>query len=197
MTDDNEEIFRRAAEHYPLNTGSPDWEALRKKMEANPAPDHTTHKPKKRNYRPLLLLLVLLLLSLLVIEYNKNVLHVFNGAGNEKKIAATPASQDVSTNTEREFHQSQNGQLTPSTANENGKAGMQGATGNDNKQMQRSATTSRDQSIKTLNDPPPNNGVTSGHDNSHNSYSVHRSTTSDNTASLTASAGKKNKQRSY
>ena len=78
MTDDNEEIFRRAAEHYPLNTGNPDWETLRKKMEANPAPEDTIHAPKKRKYRPLILLLLLLLLSLGVIEYNQNILHQIN-----------------------------------------------------------------------------------------------------------------------
>ena len=33
MTDDSEDIFRRAAENYPLKTDNPDWDAVRKKME--------------------------------------------------------------------------------------------------------------------------------------------------------------------
>jgi len=32
VNDDSDELFRKAAEHYPLETGAPDWEAVKSKM---------------------------------------------------------------------------------------------------------------------------------------------------------------------
>ncbi len=94
MTDDNEEIFRRAAEHYPLNTANSDWDAVRKKMEANPPSNDTTHTPKKRKYRPLLLLLLLLILSLVIIENRKEISNAFNGSSDSKKLADVTDKKD-------------------------------------------------------------------------------------------------------
>lgn len=56
-----DELFRRAAEDYPLDTGSPDWSGLRKKMDAASA--NKPNKPgKDRPYRNFLLVLLFLLI---------------------------------------------------------------------------------------------------------------------------------------
>ena len=68
MNDDSEEIFRRAAENYPLKTDSPDWEPVLKKLKDQKARDR---KPRKR--RTYILLLLLFLLSLTVIQYKYSI----------------------------------------------------------------------------------------------------------------------------
>jgi len=64
--DTNDELFRRAAENYPLKTDSPDWEAVLNKVNsANSAAEPAfISKKRKRNYRFLLLLLLLIPLAI-------------------------------------------------------------------------------------------------------------------------------------
>lgn len=60
--DMNDELFRRAAESYPLNTDNPGWDAVLNKMKADTSSAETEPIAKKRknNYRFLLLLLLLI-----------------------------------------------------------------------------------------------------------------------------------------
>jgi hypothetical protein len=61
MTDDNmDELFRRAANDYPLNTDSADWEKLTAMQTKNAAEDSNSGKEKKKSYRKYLWLLLLL-----------------------------------------------------------------------------------------------------------------------------------------
>lgn len=63
----NDELFRRAAENYPLKTDNPDWDAVLAKMNTantgmeEPAP---ADKKRKKNHRYLLLLLLLIPLAI-------------------------------------------------------------------------------------------------------------------------------------
>ncbi len=61
MTDDNmDELFRRAANDYPLNTDSADWEKLTAMQTENAVEDSNSGKEKKKSYRKYLWLLLLL-----------------------------------------------------------------------------------------------------------------------------------------
>ena len=62
MTDDNmDELFRRAANDYPLNTESGDWEKMATTLQTeNAASDSNSGKEKKKSYRKYLWLLLLL-----------------------------------------------------------------------------------------------------------------------------------------
>ncbi len=90
MTDDSEDIFRRAAENYPLKTDNPDWDAVRKKMEAGGAMTEEIPVSKKRNKRWLLLLL--LLLPFAVIEYKYSPL---SNLFSSRKHAETEKTQPI------------------------------------------------------------------------------------------------------
>ena len=52
MNDDMDELFRRAAENYPLNTGTADWNELQKKLAVGMEEKVTAPKPRK-NYKNL------------------------------------------------------------------------------------------------------------------------------------------------
>lgn len=89
MTDDSEEIFRRAAESYPLKTDNPDWESVLKKMDSEPPPPDNEAPAKRKNRRWLLLLL--LLIPFIIVEYKYAGLSgLFRNEKNngEKNIAA-------------------------------------------------------------------------------------------------------------
>ncbi|MFT3909379.1 MAG: hypothetical protein QM737_08150 [Ferruginibacter sp.] len=98
MTDDSEDIFRRAAESYPLKTDNPDWDAVRKKMEAGGAVPEEIPVSKKRKKRWLLLLLLLLAFS--VIEYTYSPLsNLFRSekheqTGKSQPVAAKPTEEN-------------------------------------------------------------------------------------------------------
>ena len=72
--DDMDDLFRRAAEDYPLNTGSADWEKMSAMLHQQQEPPHA-----KRNYRQFLWLL---LLFPVVLICN----HVTNDAGIAEKV---------------------------------------------------------------------------------------------------------------
>jgi hypothetical protein len=59
LNDDMDELYRRAAEDYPLNTNSADWNAVLKKIYVDGTGTIGNEK-ESRNYRWLLLLLLLL-----------------------------------------------------------------------------------------------------------------------------------------
>lgn len=60
INDDMDELFRRAAENYPLNTNSADWKEVQKKLIAAGIGDQGTVVTKKTFNKRLLLLLLLL-----------------------------------------------------------------------------------------------------------------------------------------
>ncbi len=67
IENDMDDLFRRAAENYPLNTSKSDWEKIDKKLPL-PAIDEEIKKPAKRfNYKKLLFLLLLMLSSIAII----------------------------------------------------------------------------------------------------------------------------------
>ena len=58
LNDDMDELYRRAAEDYPLNTNSADWNAVLKKIYVDGTGSRGNKKDNK-NYKWLLLLLLL------------------------------------------------------------------------------------------------------------------------------------------
>lgn len=69
IDDDIDEVFRRAAEDYPLNTDSAEWNEVLKKLSADD-PEKTIVIPaNKKNYKRLLLLLLLLPVTWIGYEY--------------------------------------------------------------------------------------------------------------------------------
>lgn len=58
VNDDMDELFRRAAQDYPLNTGGADWEKVQKALEEPPA---GAERPSGKDHRRHLLWLLLLL----------------------------------------------------------------------------------------------------------------------------------------
>lgn len=67
VNDDMDELYKRAAEDYPLNTAGADWDAVLKKIEASGA-----SSSKNKNYKHLLWLLLLLPLGLLYKNYYRD-----------------------------------------------------------------------------------------------------------------------------
>lgn len=80
---DNDELFRRASQDYPLKTDSADWEAVRAKMNAAADTTEPVLPKKKRNYKFLLLLLLLIPLFILENKYDV-VAKYFAGEGSGK-----------------------------------------------------------------------------------------------------------------
>ncbi len=72
-TNNNDELFRRASEHYPLKTDSADWEAVRAKMNAAADAPEPALPKKKRNYKYLLLLLLLIPLFIFENKFASNI----------------------------------------------------------------------------------------------------------------------------
>src|SRR4026207_2549452 len=73
MNDDMDELFRRAAENYPLNTGTADWNEVQKKLlAANNAPP----PPAKKYNKSLWLLLLLLPAAWIGFEVISNREHI-------------------------------------------------------------------------------------------------------------------------
>jgi hypothetical protein len=60
LNDDMDELFRRAAENYPLNTNSANWNEVQKKLSAAGVGDETVVVEKKKFNKSLLLLLLLI-----------------------------------------------------------------------------------------------------------------------------------------
>src|SRR4051812_10188779 len=84
VNDDMDELYSKAAENYPLNTNTADWEKLRKKLAGIPGEPVITTTEKKNNYRTLLLLVLLIPAGLIGYRY-------FSGSNvnGEKTMSAT------------------------------------------------------------------------------------------------------------
>jgi hypothetical protein len=67
VNDDMDNLFRRAADNYPLNTNSSDWNKLQSAMQASANPEG--QKRDKKKYRRFLWLLLLLPLAFMINRY--------------------------------------------------------------------------------------------------------------------------------
>jgi len=67
--DNNDELFRRAADNYPLKTDSADWDALRTKIDAAASEPRPEPVASRKKYRLLWLLLLLIPLGILENKY--------------------------------------------------------------------------------------------------------------------------------
>ncbi|MBS1733419.1 MAG: outer membrane beta-barrel protein [Bacteroidetes bacterium] len=65
QNDMNDELFRRAAENYPLKTDSANWDDLRARMETAAPEDNQPEPARRKKYRWLLLLLLLIPFAIL------------------------------------------------------------------------------------------------------------------------------------
>ncbi|MEO5908002.1 MAG: outer membrane beta-barrel protein [Ginsengibacter sp.] len=66
IENDMDDLFRRAAEKYPLKTGQPDWEGIDKRLSASPAIVESQVPVRKNNYKKWILFLLLTGISLLI-----------------------------------------------------------------------------------------------------------------------------------
>ena len=99
--DNNDELFRRAAEHYPVKTDSADWETLRAKMDAAPAEDdQPVVVARRKNYRFLWLLLLLIPLGILENKYEIIGKHGIGGKKEIPSVATETKTNTQSTQTE-------------------------------------------------------------------------------------------------
>lgn len=128
MSEANEDIFRRAAEHYPLNTANADWDAMRKKLDAASENDDAapTVIPAGQNrFWPLLL--ALLLLSLVVID--NRYTHFISGKNNSATAAKNnnpekqETEQSLAANSTKAT--ANNSNSLPATANQPDNAAVQ------------------------------------------------------------------------
>ncbi len=89
--DINDELFRRAAESYPLKTDNSDWDAVVNKMNSDDTTDEPVviTKKRKNNYR--FLLLLLLLIPLIIFENINSTSHKNTSKNNNDK-------EDITTN---------------------------------------------------------------------------------------------------
>lgn len=68
INDDMDDLFRESAEHYPLNTGKPDWDGVLQKMQDANVPSNT-YSERKDNRKYYLLLLLLLPMFFICNDY--------------------------------------------------------------------------------------------------------------------------------
>lgn len=103
VNDDMDELFRRAADDYPLNTDSADWNAVAKKLSADRSIGDKESAKVNRNYKQLLWLLFLLPVGWLSYNYifnNKKPVTLSKSIGNKelgdaslsKKIISQPGT---------------------------------------------------------------------------------------------------------
>jgi len=97
MDDINDELFRRAADNYPLKTDTPDWDAVLNKINTAGPADDTDPVPKKRNKNYRYLLLLLLLIPFAVYE-NRNSRNDNNNDGKIKNITTTETGKSQAAN---------------------------------------------------------------------------------------------------
>lgn len=83
-----DELFRRAAEDYPLNTNSADWNAVLKKLSAKYPEKINTTEGNKKNYKRLLLFLLLLPIAWIGNDYffHSNNQNVNNSFADKKRV---------------------------------------------------------------------------------------------------------------
>jgi cell division protein FtsL len=66
IDNDMDDLFRRAAEKYPLHPGQSNWDTIEKKLSSVVPPNDTQKSQRKNNYKKLLLLLILIGISLVI-----------------------------------------------------------------------------------------------------------------------------------
>jgi len=66
IDNDMDDLFRRAAEKYPLHPGQSNWDIIEKKLSSAAAPEDTPKPGRKNNYKKLLLLFLLTGISLVI-----------------------------------------------------------------------------------------------------------------------------------
>lgn len=93
VNDDMDELFRRAAKDYPLNTGGADWEKLQKALDEPPVGEKSASGRKDR--RHLLWLLLLLPLPWICTR--------FSGVGDKGPTDASISKEHTPAATEREM----------------------------------------------------------------------------------------------
>lgn len=99
VNDDMDELFRRAAEDYPLNTDSADWNAVAKKLSADKSIADKESVKANRNYKHLLWLLLLLPVGWLSYNYifdTKEPATVSKNAGNKDLQDASSSKKIIS-----------------------------------------------------------------------------------------------------
>lgn len=100
--DDDMDLFRRAAEDYPLNTDSADYNEVLKKLSAEQSEKINKAQSKKINYKSLLLLLLLIPLAWLLNNYSFNISekrYGKTGDKNETNISKSLSSENSIGNT--------------------------------------------------------------------------------------------------
>src|SRR5687767_2001881 len=106
--DDMDELFRRAADSYPLNTNGADWEKVRENMETDKKEDGTSssNATSGKWYKKLFLLLFLLPLVWICNKYpDKHDEVVSQNDGNISSVLKTGDSELSSSNKERKASQ--------------------------------------------------------------------------------------------
>ena len=100
IEDINDELFRRAADNYPLRTDKPDWESVVNKMNAANNSEEPDPAPKKRNRYSRYLLLLLLLIPFAIFEKNnfrqKSFTPVNNNNASQDKNAGKDEDKKIS-----------------------------------------------------------------------------------------------------
>jgi len=92
INDDMDELFRRAAEDYPLNTNNADWNSVLKKLSENSADIKPGNKRGNKKYSSLLLLLLILP----VIWIGKEYFYSSNNAGSRISMAQHNSNNKLS-----------------------------------------------------------------------------------------------------
>ena len=108
LDDDMDEVFRRAAEDYPLNTDSADWNEVLKKLSSDDAEKTTVVTPNKKNYKPLLLLLLLLPVTWIGYEYFRPNNYDLRNSIADKHVSKNIASSKQSSTTQLNKTRSEN-----------------------------------------------------------------------------------------
>ena len=97
--DINDELFRRAAESYPLKTDNADWGAVVNKMNSDDTSDEQVviTKKRKNNYR--FLLLLLLIIPFIIFENINSTSHKNISKNNNDKEDITTTAKIITTKT--------------------------------------------------------------------------------------------------
>jgi len=99
IDDDMDEVFRKAAEDYPLNTDSADWNEVLRKLSADDPEQINVVPANKKNYKSVLLLLLLLPITWIGYEYfHSNNNNLKNSIAN-KKVSTNSVSSTAPSST--------------------------------------------------------------------------------------------------
>src|SRR5688572_7004546 len=112
LNDDMDELFRKAADEYPLNTGTPDWN----KVAQGLAEEHVPEPPVKKTYRRYTWLLLLLPLGLLFTEMVRPGSLRRLASFNDAEVNTEAGKNRVPAADDRNSHEKENAaQVSPAT----------------------------------------------------------------------------------